>query len=73
MANLSGQSKMQLGLRFVLSMEQINSAVLGVDKAEQLSELAKAITEPLKKNDISLLAHLFEPVQQDDVRPEMWG
>jgi len=72
MANLSGQSKMQLGLRFVLSMEQINSAVLGVDKAEQLSELAKAITEPLKKNDISLLAHLFELVQQDDVRPEMW-
>ena len=73
MANLSGQSKMQMGLRFVLSMEQINSAVLGFDKAEQLSELAKVITDPLKKNDISLLAHLFKLVQQDDVRPEMWG
>lgn len=73
MASLSSQSKMQLGLRFVLSMAQINSAVLGVDKVEQLSELAKVITDPLKKNDISLLARLFELAYQDAVRPEMWG
>lgn len=73
MASLSSQSKMQLGLRFVLSMAQINSAVLGVDTVEQLSELAKVITDPLKKNDISLLARLFELAHQDAVRPEMWG
>ena len=73
MANLSGQSKMQLGFRFVISMEQINSVVLGVDKADHLNELAKSLTDPLKKSDISLLAHLFRLVKQDDVRPEVWG
>ena len=73
MAALSGQSKMQLGLRFVLSMAQINGAIIGVDKTEQLSELSEVLANPMGEKDISMLADLSELVQQDDVKPEKWG
>ena len=72
MGSLSGQSKMQLGLRFVFSMPKIQSATIGVDKTEQLSEVYDVIANPIQENDNSRLASLFGYVQPDDVKPETW-
>ena len=49
---------MQYATNFVMSFEEINSLLIGVDTPKQLNEIAKYMDRPNKKFEVNMLSDL---------------
>ena len=67
-----GLTLMQYATNFVMSFEEINSLLIGVDTPKQLNEIAKYMDRPNKNFEVKLLSDLVKRLAPDDVRPEKW-
>ena len=67
-----GLTLMQYATNFVMSFDEINSILIGVDTPKQLNEIAKSMDTPNIKSEINLLAAYVRRLAPDDVRPEKW-
>ena len=67
-----GLTLMQYATNFVMSFEEINSILIGVDTPKQLNEIAKYMDRPNKNLNLICLSDLVKRLAPDDVRPEKW-
>ena len=51
---------MQYATRFVMSFDEINSILIGVDTPKQLNEMAKSMDRPNTKFDLDMLCCLCQ-------------
>ena len=67
-----GLTLMQYATRFVMSFDEINSILIGVDTPKQLNEIVKSMDRPNTKFDLDMLSDCVKRLAPDDVRPEKW-
>ena len=67
-----GLTLMQYATSFVMSFDEINSILIGVDTPKQLNEIVKSMDRPNIKFDLDLLSDYAKRLAPDDVRPEKW-
>ena len=68
----NGQTLMQFATNFALSLEQINSIIIGVDAPEQLAEISLHSDNLTKDHELDLLHAAITEIAPNDVRPERW-
>ena len=67
-----GQTLTQFAMNFVLAFEQIKNVLIGVDDAQQLTELSDCSGDMLDTYELSLLCTAAKNIAPADVRPELW-
>lgn len=67
-----GLTLMQYATNFVISFDEINSVLIGVDTPEQLNEIVKYMDRPNTKFELNMLSDYVKRIAPDDVRPEKW-
>ena len=67
-----GLTLTQYATNFVMSLDEINSILIGVDTPEQLNEIAISMDRPNIKSEINMLAAYVRRLDPNDVRPEKW-
>ena len=67
-----GMTLMQYATNFVMSFDEINSILIGVDTPKQLNEIVKSMDRPNTKFDLDMLSDCVKRLAPDDVRPEKW-
>ena len=72
LANRKRLTLTQCAMSFVLSFDEINSIVIGVDTPQQLNEIIGCVESPDKEFVSGILSDHIEGLAPDDVRPERW-
>lgn len=67
-----GLTLMQYAVNFVMSFDEINSVLIGVDTPKQLNEIAKSLDKSYTKYELNMLSDYVKRLAPDDVRPEKW-
>ncbi|MDC0476549.1 aldo/keto reductase [Alphaproteobacteria bacterium] len=67
-----GLTLMQYATNFVMSFDEINSILIGVDTPKQLNEIIKSMDRPNTKFELDMLSDYVKRLAPDDVRPEKW-
>ncbi|OUU18104.1 MAG: hypothetical protein CBB97_21405, partial [Candidatus Endolissoclinum sp. TMED37] len=67
-----GLTLMQYATNFVMSFDEINSILIGVDTPKQLNEIVKSMDRPNTKFELNMLSDYVKRIAPDDVRPEKW-
>jgi aryl-alcohol dehydrogenase-like predicted oxidoreductase len=67
-----GLTLMQVCNKFVMSFDEINSILIGVDTPKQLNEIVKSMDRPNTKFELNMLSDYVKRLAPDDVRPEKW-
>ena len=63
---------MQYATKFALSVEEIDSVLIGVDTPKQLNEIVGCVGSRNEKFELESLARYVRRLSFDDVRPEKW-
>ena len=67
-----GLTLMQYATNFVMSFDEIDSILIGVDTPDQLNEIVKSMDRPKTKFELDMLSDYVKRLAPNDVRPEKW-